>query len=989
MLRADERQPRDPHDAPPNDERPRILWAGGDADTRERARQLLAPSYDVYVAADGGTALRIARTRRPSLVLGATAMPGMGGLELRRRLRADPATRDVPFILVTGHVTGKDDDDGPQAAESDDGADDYLATPFSARELLARVGTHVELARVRGESDRRVIRILEGISEACAVLSADWRIVYLNPAARESLAAHDIDHESVVGRSVWEQVAPEATDAAAVRQLRQAMVERDAIAFGHHDVPHDRWYDVRLDPLLDGGLACFFRDVTAERRQQEDHRRIARERDDVVAHLHVQLARMPIGYIAFDLLCRIVDWNPAAEAIFGHRRDEVLGRDGPDVLLSPADRPALADVIARLAAGDMDAHSLNENVTKDGRTIICEWHNTPLRDATGEVIALLSMVQDVTERVRAEAALRDSERSLAVELAAMTHLQEVSTRLVRADDATSLLEDIVAAAMAITGADKGTIQFLDRRDGTPTIVASVGFGAEFLDFLRSTQGMHAACNTEAITSGARVIVADVAASPLYAEAGARDATLAAGVRAVQSTPLVARSGRLVGVLSTHYAQPRRPAARDLRVLDLLARQAADWIERTHAEETARESEERYRALVSQVRDYAIFSTDERGVITTWNEGCLHVLGYTEAEFVGSNAAALFPPEDDPAGTLESHMGRIAEEHAISDERWLLAKGGRRFYAMGAGTPLRDAGGRLIGFSVVLRDVTRMKLAQDEVADRGEHLARLVDERTDALEQATERLRISERMASLGTLAAGLGHDLGNLLLPLDARLRALDRADLRPELRAHVAGISSCVRYLEQLSGGLRLLATHPGDSRFTEPTELGAWWRDIAAVLRNVLPHGVTFDSVVPPSETWVSMGGVGLTQAVFNLVQNAADALRPRGSGRVVVAIEPGPAPSTIAVRVSDDGPGMTPEVLRRCTEPYFTTKVRGISTGTGLALVHGLVTGAGGHVDITSSVGAGTSVRLVLPGAMLPERPAGTGPPPRRPRRKRRSR
>ena len=820
-----------------DDGRPRIVWAGGA--TATHVRRLRDAGYAITTADDDAAAWRAVEARRPDLVLGAVAMPRLDGVALLRHLRADPATRNVAFVLVA------DAEGGARLDDLEVDADDYLVAPFSACELLARVRTQLQLARARRESDARVARLL---------------------------------------------------------------------------------------------------------------------------------ARMPIGCIEFDRQSRIVDWNPAAEAIFGFGRDEVLGRLGPEVLLAAGQRPAFAGLIDRLVAGDMDAHSLNTNVTKDGRTIICEWHNTPLRDESGVVVALLSMVQDVTERARADEALRASQESLAAELAAMTRLQEVSTRLVGADGEPPLLEEIIAAAIAITGAERGMIQLVDRCDGELRIVASVGFDPEYLNYVRTPSTARPA-STLAIRSGKRVIVEDLETSPLYAGMPSRDAALAAGVHAAQATPLLARSGRLVGVLSTHYRRPTCPAARDLRVLDLLARQAADWVERTQAADEARASDERYRALVSQVRDYAIFAVDERGVITSWNEGCLHVLGYAETEFVGMHAAALLTPEDRSAGTLEAHMRRIAAEHAIREEGWLVDRAGCRFFAMGTGTALHDADGRLIGISVVLRDVTQMKLAHDELAHRGEHLARLVSEQSDALQRATERLRLSERMASLGTLAAGLGHDLGNLLLPLEARLRALDQTDLRPELRDHVEGIASCVQYLERVSGGLRLLAVDPADAAFAEPTELGAWWRDASAVLRHVLPQGVTFEASLPASETWVAMARVGLTQAVLNLVQNAADALRSRGSGRVVVAVESGAESETVVVRVSDDGPGMTPEVARRSTEPYFTTKPRGISTGMGLALVHGLVTGAGGHVEIASAPGAGTTVRLVLPGAVLPERPAGS--------------
>jgi signal transduction histidine kinase len=100
-------------------------------------------------------------------------------------------------------------------------------------------------------------------------------------------------------------------------------------------------------------------------------------------------------------------------------------------------------------------------------------------------------------------------------------------------------------------------------------------------------------------SGERVVIEDVTTSPVFAGTPALDVLLAAGVRAVQSTPLADRSGRLAGMLSTHYRAPRRPADRDLHVLDLLARQAADWIERTQAEEALRRAHDEMETRVRE------------------------------------------------------------------------------------------------------------------------------------------------------------------------------------------------------------------------------------------------------------------------------------------------------------------------------------------------------------------------------------------------------
>jgi hypothetical protein len=119
-------------------------------------------------------------------------------------------------------------------------------------------------------------------------------------------------------------------------------------------------------------------------------------------------------------------------------------------------------------------------------------------------------------------------------------------------------------------------------------------------------------------------------------------------------------------------------------------------------------------------------------------------------------------------------------------------------------------------------------------------------------------------------------------------------------------------------------------------------------------------------------------LAQAVLNLGQNAGEAMagRERGLVRISagVAAAPGGAP-LVLLRVSDDGPGMPPQVLARCFEPYFSTKVRSISTGMGLGMVKGIVESAGGTVSVESAPGRGTTFTLALPAA-APAEPAAGG-------------
>lgn len=122
--------------------------------------------------------------------------------------------------------------------------------------------------------------------------------------------------------------------------------------------------------------------------------------------LQLQFERMPIGCIIHTPDGYFTDFNPAAEKIFGYSKAEVLGRHPCNLLVPESRRSDIEEILGRLASGDMNAHSVNENLTKDGRTVVCEWYNTPLMKPDGRAIALMSMVQDVTERIRAEEQLR-------------------------------------------------------------------------------------------------------------------------------------------------------------------------------------------------------------------------------------------------------------------------------------------------------------------------------------------------------------------------------------------------------------------------------------------------------------------------------------------------------------------------------------------------------------------------------------------------------
>jgi len=132
------------------------------------------------------------------------------------------------------------------------------------------------------------------------------------------------------------------------------------------------------------------------------------------------------------------------------------------------------------------------------------------------------------------------------------------------------------------------------------IVAQRGFPQWWLDFWNKTSKGQGASGT-ALERGERIIVEDVERSPMFIGTPALEMQLRAGVRAVQSTPLVSRSGHPIGIFSTHYKKAQRPDERALRLLDILARQATDILERSKMQQSLRESEERFRAVALHSR----------------------------------------------------------------------------------------------------------------------------------------------------------------------------------------------------------------------------------------------------------------------------------------------------------------------------------------------------------------------------------------------------
>jgi len=274
--------------------RGRILLAEDNADMRAYVRRLLAPQFEVETAVDGEQAVQAVLARPPDLVVSDVMMPKLDGYGLLKALRADHRSRTVPFLMLSARA-GED----ARAEGLEAGADDYLAKPFTARELLARVRGAIELRRARSQFETLLNRAPLGVY----LVDADFRVREVNPVAREAFG----DIPGLVGRDfeevlniLWDR--PYAAEIAAV--FRHTLETGDSYATERIEQRRDRGatahYDWRVDRIVLGdgryGVVCYFRDISRHVLAEQALREADRRKDEFLAILAHEL-RNPLAPI--------------------------------------------------------------------------------------------------------------------------------------------------------------------------------------------------------------------------------------------------------------------------------------------------------------------------------------------------------------------------------------------------------------------------------------------------------------------------------------------------------------------------------------------------------------------------------------------------------------------------------------------------------------------------------------------------------------------
>jgi PAS domain S-box-containing protein len=322
------------------------------------------------------------------------------------------------------------------------------------------------------------------------------------------------------------------------------------------------------------------------------------------------------------------------------------------------------------------------------------------------------------------------DRDRLFELDALERLHRVTTMFLGGKPAKVILEEILRSAIAVTEADFGNIQMLDPKSEELEVVVHRGFPQWWLDFWNHVAKGTGVCGT-ALKRGERVIVEDVAHSPIFEGTPAAEIQAKAGIRAVQSTPLMSQRGTMLGMISTHFRKPGRPSDHALGLLDLLARLAADIIEHTKAEEAVRFSEAKFSGILEISAD-AIISIDEAQQITLWNTGAEETFGYSAEEVIGTPLAKLIPERfrEAVARDIEQFVSRDDVSKKVGGPGIPihgLRKDGEEFIAEGSISKLRI--GDTLTLTASIRDVTQSRRVEAEqrlLADLGHVLSSTLD-----------------------------------------------------------------------------------------------------------------------------------------------------------------------------------------------------------------------------------------------------------------------
>ena len=371
-----------------------------------------------------------------------------------------------------------------------------------------------------------------------------------------------------------------------------------------------------------------------------------------------------------------------------------------------------------------------------------------------------------------------------------------------------------------------------------------------------------------------------------------------------------------------------------------------------------QSEERFRLLVESMQDYAIFMLDPEGRVTSWNTGAETIEGFQHEEIIGENFARFYTEEDRAQGFPERARHQAAIDGRHEQEGWRVRQDRTRFWANTVVSALLDERKTLVGFSVVMRDLTEKKRVEEVLRESEAKLRRQAQE----LEQ---QLIASGRLVSLGVVTASMAHEFNNPLGIVMGFAQQL-LSEFEPDTPNHQAlkiideETRRCQRIIQEL-----LQFSRPKNADLCPTDVKAAIDKSLNMVSNRLYRQKIEASAAILDELPLISADPQQLEQVMINLFLNAIDAMPKGGHLRVQANIEAASVDGggQVAIAVSDSGGGIDPNDLGKIFQPFFSAK-KGKGIGLGLSITERIIKNHGGTISVQSEPGEGTTFTIRLP-------------------------
>lgn len=578
-----------------------------------------------------------------------------------------------------------------------------------------------------------------------------------------------------------------------------------------------------------------------------------------------------------------------------------------------------------------------------------EWDRA---DGPRRAVRMIGASCDVTSRKLAE-------QQLAEELEIARQLQEISGQLAGADNIQTLHGRILDTAIAVLRADFGSLQVLhpNRGDaGELELLEHRGFDPASAQFWRWVSPRSRSACGKALQTGDRVFVPDVRQCDWLA--GSEDLACfeRAGIRAVQTTPLMSRTGQVLGMISTHWRQPRQPALAQLRAIDVLARQAADLIERKKNEDALRRRAEEIERLMEAAPAAVWVAHDPACEVITGNRRANEIYEADEGanvsastvrgvrRFFSADGRELTPEE------LPMQVAAATNQPVHGFELHVLLASGARIVLLGTAVPLRDEAGQVRGCIGAFIDITGRKQAEDAVRHA-----------MDAAEQAS---RAKDQFIAV------LSHELRTPLTPVLVNVDLLEKDEaLPPQHRPMIETIRRNVELEARLIDDLldlTRIARNKLDLQITSVDVHEAVGQVVQMCAEDIGLKQITLTVTLDALHHQVQADPARLQQVLWNVLKNAVKFTPVCGH---ITLRSRDDATGWVRLEVVDNGVGIAPEALPRVFEAFeqggreVTRQFGGL--GLGLAISKALVEMHGGTIAAASGgKGRGATFTIRLP-------------------------